>query len=342
MERSCFYGQMANEETNLFNRRDSWNREDALDEKYLEFLAPHSHSYFSRLRPLFSFEIKSLNGLNSFSHVLFRDGIVFLLRFFINHPNPQGIKTKILIDRELAFCVPQPWRDHVLLYDVVMKPKDANQCHVFSYDSLSKAKNIVIILDLHENQEQECLKSFVEEQVEKRDHVYLLPFFNQMRGEDFLSYDRAENLMSLKELFSEKVTVLNASDVSQFGHKESVFLHANPQKIFQSDSNVVHSFLRSGWKSPSILEAKEQDFVIGLGPNHGMRICPFVLNEAQETLYERLHGDLKFPTGALFKSEPVIKRELEDYFKVFYYSNDLLKLSFELGRGLFKIRNNLG
>ena len=78
IKNSLFYGQMANEETNLFNRRANWNVEDALDEKYLEFLAPHSRSYFSRMRPLFSFEIKNLNGLNSFSHVLFRDGLVFL------------------------------------------------------------------------------------------------------------------------------------------------------------------------------------------------------------------------------------------------------------------------
>lgn len=331
IKNSLFYGQMANEETNLFNRRANWNVEDALDEKYLEFLAPHSRSYFSRMRPLFSFEIKNLNGLNSFSHVLFRDGLVFLLRFFIRYPTPSGLKTKVMIQKDMAFVVPQAWRDHCYLYDTVLL-SDINK----NDDELKNETNLVVVLNLHENQEQECLKSLVAPEVEKRQNIYLLPYFNQMRGEDYLNYDRAENLMSLKELFSEKVTVINASDLSQLDGKDSVFINANPQQVFQSDSNVVHSFLRSGWKSPLIPRAKDSDFVVPLSPYHGMRLTQYELGTKLKDLETRLFKELNFPKGELFKSEPVVNRDLEDYFKVFYYSDDLLELAFQLGKRLFE------
>lgn len=330
MKHSLFYGQMANEETNLFNRRPSWNQEDALDEKYLEFLAPHSRAYFSRLRPFFSFEVKALNGLNSFSHVLFRDGIIFLLRFFVRYPVPQGLKCKILIEKNLAFTVPKAWQDHVYLYETVMleKTRPLNK---------SSANNLVIILNLHENQEQLLLKDVVAKEVAKREKVFLLPYFNQMRGEDYLNYDRAENLMSLKELFSEKVSVINRSDLAQFDSRDSVFINANPQQVFLSDSNVVHSFLRSGWENPLLNYANEGDFVVSLSPYHGMRINTFELNKNQELLAQRLFQELDFPRADLFNGEPILNRDQEDYFKVFYYSRDLLELSYELGKGLYHV-----
>jgi hypothetical protein len=335
MKRALFYGDSANEETNLFNRRASWNEEDTLGEKYLEFLAPHSRSYFSRLRPMFSFEVKTLQGLNSFTHVLFRDGLVFLLRFFIRFPRPEGLKTKVLINKELAFAVPQPWRDHTLLYETVTLAQRST-----SSDGLEKASGLVIILNLHENQEQSCLKQIVAKEVEKRQEVYLLPYFNQMRGEDYLSYDRADNLMSLKELFSNKVTVINGHDLAHLDGKSCVFIHANPQLVFQCDSNVEHNFLRSGWKNPLLNQAGDGDFVVPLSPYHGMRLTTFEVDKKHGDLEARLFKDLKFPSGSLFRKEPVVNRELEDYFKVFYYSEDLLELAFQLGRQVFEKRED--
>ncbi|MCF8058920.1 MAG: hypothetical protein K9K67_06475 [Bacteriovoracaceae bacterium] len=329
LDELTFYGDEANEETNLFNRRENWNKEDTLDEKYLEFLSPHSRPYFSRLRPLFSFEVKELKNLNSFSHVLFRDGVVLLLRFFQRFPEPSGFHSKIFIHEDLAFIIPKTWCESVLLYKTVTIGKKG-------FDK----KDLVLILNLHELQDSDLLQSLVLKFKNDTRSLSILPFYNQMRGEDYLDYDRAESLEPLKDIFKGDVRVINYSQLGHLNERESVFINANPQKLFCSDSSVVHNFLRSGWKSPAIENVETNiDNIIRLSPNHGMTLSPFEVKNWQEDIRKRLFEELEFPKGSLFQEEPSLNRDLEDYFKVFYYSKDLMQLSRDLGRAMFLSKN---
>src|SRR5690606_8121446 len=69
---------LAKEETALFNHRRNWNPPDSIDDKYLQLITPYDLPYHNPLRPLFSFQIKSLDSLNAFSHILLQDGVYFL------------------------------------------------------------------------------------------------------------------------------------------------------------------------------------------------------------------------------------------------------------------------
>jgi hypothetical protein len=328
-----FFGDKANEETNLFNRKVSWNEEDPLDEKYIEFLAPHSRRYFSRLRPLFSFEIKNLRSLNGFSHILLRDGILFLLRFFQRFPEPTGFHSLLFIQEDMAFIVPEAWSSKVNLYKTVMYERKIT----------SHPENLVLILNLHELQSPEILHKLIKDNSNGVKSLAILPFFNQMRGEDYLNYNRAENLNVLNELFSNNVDLINQADIGAFSESEYFFINGNPQMIYYSDSSLTHNFLRSGWTSP-IYDTipKGTDDVVSLSPYHGMSMSKYIVPSWQKPLRKRLFDDLNFPRGEFFTNEPALNRDVEDYFKIFYYSKDLLQLSYELGRELYSNKSGSG
>lgn len=326
-----FFTDVANEETNLFNRRPSWNLEDSLDEKYLEFLVPHSKAYFSRLRPIHSFEIKGLESLNSFSHVLLRDGLIFLLRFFHRFPMPGELQTKIFVHEDLAFTVPESWQNQILLYSSV------------SYFIPRERKNLIVCLNLHEEQRIENLKELLGPHWSKREELFILPFYNTMRGEDYYSYDRTNTLGPLKDLVPSHGKIVNLSDLTHLDAQDTEFINANPQKVYWSDSNLDHNWLRHGLSSPLIKSENELsgDYgIVSLSPYHGMTLRRFRESEAQGRLRARLFNELKFPEGPLFQNEPSFNRSLEDYYKIFYFSSGLLQLAKELGhemaRGLLE------
>ncbi len=324
-----FFGDMANEETNLFNRRPSWNNEDSLDEKYLEYMLPHSKAYFSRLRPLYSFEIKKLGALNSFSHVLLRDGLVFLLRFFHLNPRPLALQTKVFIHRDLAFVVPEAWKSHIYLYETVSYTPERPRAN--------SSKNLVIAINLHEGQKKANLSRLLEPYKDKAQFLYVLPLFQVMRGEDFLNQKRADVFNLVRELFPKEAKMVDLEELSHLYAKETSFIHCNPQRTFLSDSSLEHRWLSQGYTSPLIKEVarvRDDATLVSLSPYHGMKLSLFETPKWQEPLRVRLYEQLQFPSGALFQGEPQFNREIEDYYKIFYYSSGLLELAKNLGDDL--------
>jgi len=325
---SCF-GHSANEETALFNKRSTWNRADTIDEKYLEFLAPHSQPYFSRLRPLFSFEVKSLTSLNAFSHVLFRDGVVHLLRFFQRFPEPKGLMSKILIHQNLGPVVPPAWRKSILYYRVQAGERNSQKDNLFLHISF---------IQFHSD--EKAIKNLRETLERISGKIFVVTGLNVLRGEDFLNYDRSYAFDQSHQLF----TGLNVefidlgavtSALSLYKH-ESSFMVFNPYQYWFSDSYLEHHFLNQGLNNLGE-EAMSGDF-IPLGPHHGMvigkegKVCSAIEKE--------LFQELGYPTGDLFSGEPSIDRNIEDYFKVRYTSSAFEKMAFDLackiGNGLRK------
>ncbi|MCR9202937.1 MAG: hypothetical protein NXH75_00025 [Halobacteriovoraceae bacterium] len=320
------YSEMANEETNIFNRRENWNPEDSVDEKFSEYMRPHSLSYFSRLRPIFSFEIKDLSSLSGFSHVLFRDGILFLLRFFQIHPEPAKLRTKILIQKELAFLVPKAWENNVLLYRTVFKSGLS--------ELAEPRKKLILAVTFGEMKlEKKAIKDICQNILKETsiEQVTIIPFYNILRGEDFLSYDRASLFSQMGDIKTQlsryEIEFLDYSQRGILDYSECLFHQFNPGKVYFADSLLDHDLLGGG-AVPLI--KKESTKIVSLSPYHGMEVSPFQLDKEQKQKKERLDS---FPKK--FDSEPTLSREKEDFFDIFYYSKNILKLAYELGKGIF-------
>ncbi len=311
-----FHGPLANEETNLFNRRATWCPEDTVDEKYLEYLMPHSKAYFSRLRPLFSFEIKSLESLNQFSHVLFRDGLIFLLRFFQRFPDPGALKTKVAIHKKLSWVIPDSWKDRVILYEVVHH-QDSNVLG----KPASERRELNILVDLHDKtwELKKLTKNF--------EKINIIPFFNILRGEDFLNYERKEEferLEKLKKSLGQPVEVISLNDALAQSLEKTYFVNLAEWGTFYSDSSLSHRFLSLGAKGLYYGDGTGE--LISQSPYHSFQLEEFDINQCDQVRRSLLYNELNFPKGRGFSSMPPLERGVEDYFKVHYYSHDLVSL----------------
>ena len=319
-DKNIFFGPLANEETNLFNRRMNWCPEDTVDEKYLEYLRPHSKVYFSRLRPMFSFEVKSLESLNQFSHVLFRDGLVFLLRFFQRYREPSKLKCKIYIHESFRWVVPKSWQENIELYQIV-ESTDPNTVS----PKKQKPNELNLIIDLHD-------KTLDYRKLDGLSHyeaIRIIPFLNVLRGEDFLDYERSTQLHVIeraKNILGPSLSYQLSSWSELIGSdlKGASFLNLGERGAFYSDSALSHTLLSKG--AHGIEYKKGGENLISLSPYHSFELLSFDLDGEYREVNEVLYHDLDFPTGPAFTSEPSLERGVEDYFKVHYYSTGLLDL----------------
>lgn len=320
------YSAMAHEETILFYRKDSWNTEDALDDKYLEFQMPSSETYFSRLRPLFSFQIKSLVSLNNFSHVLLRDGVLFLLRFFQRFPKPRGLRCRLLVNHRLEQLVPAEWKENILFYRISSETSRS--------DDFSRQ---VIHLPLDAIWDEDDFSKEIEnlkKQCPGNTRFELLCTQNTLRGEDYLNYCRKDSLAFLlkaqKILGQDSCNLLSLSSFWSGDFNQTRFYKCRSSQIFVSDCFLAHHVLSKGGDVIGIEKRSERNEFIPLSPFHGMEVLTSASNE--ESVRKILFEEMQFPDGALFDHEPSEMRGLEDFFKVFYYSSDLLKVSRQLNR----------
>ncbi|MAF78464.1 MAG: hypothetical protein CME60_09895 [Halobacteriovoraceae bacterium] len=323
----CF-GHNANEETAGFNKRNSWNREDTLDEKYLEFLAPHSRKYFSRLRPIFSFEIKSLTSLNAFSHVLLRDGVLHLLKFFQRFPSPKGLISKIIIDEEFEPLVPDSWKERIFYFKIRGKKEGPLKENLFLFLTVSKYQHT----DDSIIQLNEILNSV-------KGNVFVTTSLNILRGEDYLDYDRSQAFRMSDSLF--KGREVDFVGLHQLGgliseyRESSSFLNFNPYKYWFSDSFVNHYYLNQGISNIEIPDKKNNESMnIDLGPYHSMSIHRGGKHINAE-LKKLLFDDFQFPLGEFFNDQGNGDRNIDDYFKVFYTQNKFEKMAQVIAQKLY-------
>jgi len=316
------YSSLAHEETVLFNRKEAWNNEDALDEKYLEYLMPASKPYFSRLRPLFSFQVKSLSSLNNFSHVLFRDGIVFLLRFFQRFSKPEGLRCRVLIHQDFEQLVPVAWKSHIYYYKTIKTLNKENA-----------VKKVILNLSLDSYPDQEVLRIEMDQlkrSYPNKTNFLILSSFNILRGEDFINYCRHSALSSLlmaqRELGGDLCELLTLEEFWSMDFSEVELYRGKGERVFMMDSFLEHHILAKGGSVHGIEAGDKERESFDLSPHHGMSVekkGSLGKGSAREFLFEKL----SFPDSDLFQSEPADVRGLDDYFKVFYYSQDILKVA---------------
>ncbi|MCO4792571.1 MAG: hypothetical protein KC493_02575 [Bacteriovoracaceae bacterium] len=107
------------EEEFQFNRSEMWLDLENVDSEFEEEMLPHSKAYVDSSRPMWLFYVKSIEKLGYFSWIHSRDGSLGLIRFFSKFPEPNGIKTKILMNKMHYRLVPNEWKENILLYENV-------------------------------------------------------------------------------------------------------------------------------------------------------------------------------------------------------------------------------
>jgi hypothetical protein len=88
-----------------------------LAKEYLDFLWPIGMTYASPLNPLFLVECSDPRQLSRRRTWASRDGLVPLLWFFHQNPEPRGFSGELLIPSDFSACVPHSWRKQVALVD---------------------------------------------------------------------------------------------------------------------------------------------------------------------------------------------------------------------------------
>ena len=86
---------------------------------FFEVLSPAADAYVSALNPVFLLDVRSLSALEERPFWLVRDGLVPLLWFFRKFPAPRGLRSRLLVRRELAPLVPSAWRGSIGTYRMV-------------------------------------------------------------------------------------------------------------------------------------------------------------------------------------------------------------------------------
>lgn len=139
-------------EVELFHSRDFWNQEDNIIESVTLALSPHSEIYYSSLCPIFSFELQKIDSLNLFSHVQLRDGLIFLLDFFLRNPEPKNLRTQISVESSMAAIVPESWRNQVSYYSYKsnVDVKSTQGFYIVGLEKLTDQKFSEIISDINE------------------------------------------------------------------------------------------------------------------------------------------------------------------------------------------------
>lgn len=326
------YSEKANEETSLFNRKQSWNPEDTLDDKYLELLEPHSGRYFSRLRPMFSFEVKNLESLNLFSHVLFKDGVFPLLKFFHRFPVPGKLRAKILISYSLRALIPDEWRQHVHYYQMKFLTRE------------SPGKSALLVLNaMNYFIDEESLKrelSLIKKSLGSYEEYYILPLYNIGRGEDYLHRDRSYvfNLFSLIREELPNIRSLAPSSALDRVNESWNYHLFNPYKYYIDDCSFLHEVTRR--RARPILtreEAPDGGQFYQLSPEHGMNIYMDLgsLTHKELEIKKYIYEELKFPKGKIFHGEPNELRGEDDFFKSFYSTDNFRKFSQKVSRRLY-------
>lgn len=99
-----------------FRSHELWSIKTEKTERMINLIGHHARAYFSPLRAVFLFEMKSFDFISYFSPILVRDGAMTLLYFFKNFPTPLNDQALLLIDIKHSDLIPISWRNQVLFY----------------------------------------------------------------------------------------------------------------------------------------------------------------------------------------------------------------------------------
>lgn len=86
--------------------------------QFFNGLWPVSESYASPLNPIFLLDLQKLSSFSEKESWLIRDGLLPLLWFFVNNPEPGRFKSTLRIHADFERFIPDAWRPQVELYEL--------------------------------------------------------------------------------------------------------------------------------------------------------------------------------------------------------------------------------
>ncbi len=92
---------------------------------------PSSDDIFHPLNPMFSVFFNDARQVGAYDVVLLRDGAQTLLDFYLRFPTPKKSRTLFLVQADLYFLVPEPWRAQTLAYRIDPRPSQTKKKLVY-------------------------------------------------------------------------------------------------------------------------------------------------------------------------------------------------------------------
>lgn len=265
-------------EIELFNSRDFWTEEDNIVEAINLHLRPHSEVYYSELCPIFTYEILKYESLNLFGLIQLRDGICFILDFFLKHPNPENLRTKLIVNSKLRFLIPEAWRKNVYFVKLASTNKAIGISELYFITGETISSNTLKQLEAYYSEGVQTVN-------------LILTCTSPMSGLDRGSIGAkfANFACELKERFPNiKFNFLQMSEVCSRSVKGKLVDIDDGLLNWCSDSYLMHLMLSYGACLRTSVSPKNEDF-FEVGPNYGFLFQNDKFDNVEMLVWEDVH-----------------------------------------------------
>lgn len=212
------------------------------------------------------FYLKNIQKLSFFDFVMARDGAMGLVKFFTDFPSPQGIQTKILIEKSHYRLVPSKWKENIILYQHQRKKTDFDK------------SNCVLVLAGNEYiaTKDDLLASvkMIKKEIAPEKLTVFLSYLSirglesSHQGESFLG----EMVSALTLEFGGPIEFASEKQLMSTNLNNQSALHLNPQKMMYSESYIDYILSSKGCSFlDSPINEKDSD-LIRIGSNDYIKI----------------------------------------------------------------------
>ena len=211
--------------------------------------------------PLWLYYLKNIQKLSFFDFVLARDGAMGLVKFFTEFPEPQGIQTKILIEKSHYRLIPVCWKENVLLYEHQRKSME------FDHSST------ILVASGHEYiVSKEDIASCVERINTEIKPERLLVFLTNLKIQGLESARQGESYLghlvaSLCSNFGHQIDFVSEKDLINTNLNRKTYIHLNPVKMMYTESFIDHLLCSKGCTSLTFPISNELSKLIRIADN---------------------------------------------------------------------------
>ncbi|MFA7613373.1 MAG: hypothetical protein WCY48_03985, partial [Candidatus Caldatribacteriota bacterium] len=230
---------VSQDEIFAMNNTEKWKTSALNAEEFQNYILQHSQYYFSSLNNIFLFMLKDLASLSYFDKVFVRDGALSLGLFFLQNPSPRQLRTKLIIDFNLAYLVPTEWSENVLFSQFnldELNPKSRNSLIItFHPDQLHTPKDIF----------REKIKS-IQMKDSYQKIILLMTDPRAYEHQGFINPGVIEKTVILQEELKRPVISQELRSLSPLEISQADFIEINPYKFLFNDCFITWTLTYHG------------------------------------------------------------------------------------------------
>lgn len=181
-----------------------------------EKLWPSSEDLYHPWNPVFADFCQTQDHLSLYSMILLRDGAQSLLDFFLRFPEPSKESSRLIVQADLSFLVPEQWQETTLCYR--LKPSRENQLtkKLLFYQLLSD-------LPMDKNIFSKRLNTFLENFSPDSQVDIFIGMREKLYGSDWSERrDCFEFMAELQYYFQNKVRVIGIEELKKRSSNEEL------------------------------------------------------------------------------------------------------------------------